>query len=141
MKSKERKEKSKSTIQSFWGQVGIEGNAYAEILQILCDEWITDSICPPQIISGSQFLQTIQNGLATIISEIEQNKRILVFTSTGTISCLLGELLRADPETIFRSAWSLYNCSITTVRYFRDRPMLVSFNQIDHISPPHRTFI
>ncbi|MEC7983631.1 MAG: histidine phosphatase family protein [Myxococcota bacterium] len=128
-------------IESFWGQVGVVGEEYAEILQILCDEWITDNISPPEIIRGSQYLNNIQEGMRDLAKDLREQKRVALFTSAGTISCMMGKLLNADIKTSFRSAWSMYNCSITTVRHFRDAPMLVSFNAIEHITPSSRTFI
>ena len=122
-------------------QVGTGGPEFLEVLQYLCDCWITEELILPNIETGKSFKNRIAQGIDEMKAITDRGESIIIFSSAGSISSLFGAALDADPKKSLRIAWALYNASITSMRGFQGDLMISSLNWIDHIPPSKRTFV
>lgn len=78
------------------------------------------------------FRQRVQQALNDLYAEIavQQPRYVVVFTSGGVISVVVGLLLGLSASKTFELNWSVVNTSLTTVRIGDDQAaQLVSFNE------------
>lgn len=81
------------------------------------------------------FQQRVEQGLADLCQGITNTKpqAVVVFTSGGVISVVVGKLLGLSPAQTFQLSWSVANCSLTTLRVEHGQPELLSFNEHQYL--------
>lgn len=70
-------------------------------------------------------------GFEKIKSRIQPEQAILVYTSAGTISALLSNLLNLSLEDTFQLQWSMPNCAVTTIRINDEKAEVSSVGDIN----------
>ena len=81
-------------------------------------KWVKNEIIVEGIIPWKEFRLNSVNALKTIISEIEKGEQIAIFSSGGTISSIIGEVLQLNDEI-----------------------NLLSFNELPHLKEDMITFV
>ena len=105
-------------------------------------KWVKNEIIVEGIISWKEFRSNSINALKTIISEIEKGEQIAVFSSGGTISSIIGEVLQLKDEIkIADLNFSVRNTSYSTLLYSNDEINLLSFNELPHLKEDMITFV
>ena len=105
-------------------------------------KWVKNEIIVEGIISWKKFRSNSINALKTIISEIEKGEQIAVFSSGGTISSIIGEVLQLKDEIkIADLNFSVRNTSYSTLLYSNDEINLLSFNELPHLKEDMITFV
>jgi broad specificity phosphatase PhoE len=122
-------------------QVGTGSPEFLQILQYLCDQWINHELILDGIETGKEYQHRIATGMSNLKEVLSKGESVVIFSSAGAISSSVGFARSADPMLSLRSAWALYNASISTLRCFQGDFMLVGFNWIDHVPDIQRTFV
>ena len=105
-------------------------------------KWVKNEIIVEGIISWKEFRSNSINALKTIISEIEKGEQIAVFSSGGTISSIIGEVLQLRDEIkIADLNFSVRNTSYSTLLCSNDEINLLSFNELPHLKEDMITFV
>lgn len=84
--------------------------------------------------SWLDFLDRVQSGMTEIHESLDKKENALLFTSGGTISVILKNLLDLDIEKTFRLQLYTANGSITTLKTRKSGFELISFNDYGHFS-------
>jgi broad specificity phosphatase PhoE len=105
-------------------------------------KWVKNEIIVEGIIPWKEFRLNSVNALKTIISEIEKGEQIAIFSSGGTISSIIGEVLQLNDEIkIADLNFSVRNTSYSTLLYSNDEINLLSFNELPHLKEDMITFV
>tara|TARA_B110000285_G_scaffold54071_1_gene61597 strand:- start:86 stop:796 length:711 start_codon:yes stop_codon:yes gene_type:complete len=105
-------------------------------------KWVKNEIIVEGIIPWKEFRSNSINALKTIISEIEKGEQIAIFSSGGTISSIIGEVLQLNDEIkIADLNFSVRNTSYSTLLYSNDEINLLSFNELPHLKEDMITFV
>ena len=128
-------------VERIQKQVGTGGPDYLVVLQHLCDEWIEGKLVLQDVESGTAYLERIKHGVSEIKKELSLGKNIVIFSSAGAISSLVGESQHAHPKLALRNAWAVYNAAISVLRIHKKELMMASFNWIEHVTESQRTFV
>lgn len=108
--------------------------SFARLFEAVADLWVSSS-CPLfDVESWPEFRQRVNQGIDEIICQGGRGKKILVFTSAGTIAATLHRALRGPDETSLGLGWRLWNCSLTGFVFSGDRFSLDYFNAMPHLS-------
>lgn len=117
---------------------GSAGNSYASVLKSGAHLWMTEKLSHPQLESYSTFSQRVSN-ICQRCESFEEGP-VLCFSSAGLISAVLSAIFGGTPELSFRTAWALFNTSISEVIAHQGLTV-AAINRIDHIDHSNRTHI
>jgi broad specificity phosphatase PhoE len=120
-------------------QVGIVGADYARVLKKATQLWINGLLSPPEVESFEAYEARLKIARGSLIQPREG--AVLCFSSAGWVASFVGLIQIADAAQAIRSAWALYNASITTLKLTEDGPFLAALNGIEHIPEHERTFL
>ena len=128
---------SKTLVDALQSQTGTAGNAYPIVLHKLTQLWTQNKLDENNIESHKHY----QSRLAEMIQQLNQPQTgiQLVFTSAGTISSIMGQLVMADPFLAIQCAWRLYNASVMTAMVCPNLPQICTFNTIHFIPEQYRS--
>ncbi len=105
-------------------------------------EWVEGNINVPDIEPWMEFRQKVRKGLKNILSEIERGENVAIFTSGGTISAIIGEILKLENQRqIAALNFNVFNTSFTTILHSKSRLSLLSFNEVPHLQEELITFV
>ncbi len=79
------------------------------------------------------FLVRVVAGLEEIMRSEGRSRHVLVCSSAGTIGAAVGHVLGLDDEGALKLSWTLFNASITRIRYDEARRNLEVFNAVPHL--------
>lgn len=82
--------------------------------------------------SWEEFLSRVHDGLNEIRNSLDKEENAIIFTSGGTISVIMKNLMNLDIEKTFRLQLHTANASVTTLKTKREGVELVSFNDYSH---------
>ncbi|WP_290648653.1 histidine phosphatase family protein [Aquisalimonas sp.] len=86
------------------------------------------------------FRERCRAALDEVMKEHQRGARLAVVTSAGVIGVLTGRVLGLDDYTAVRLGWTIYNTSLTRVRFGRcDVASLLDFNAVPHLERPQRS--
>ena len=120
-------------------QKGVIHPNYAQVLQKATQLWINGELQADELESFEAYEARLKMARGMLTRKRENN--VVCFTSAGWIASFSGLLQMGDPAQAIRSAWALYNASITTFKLEEAAPFLAAFNWIEHIPASQRTFI
>ena len=77
------------------------------------------------------FQTRIEQALQNLCTELadKQGSEVVVFTSGGVISVVIGKLLELSVQRTFALSWSIANTSITTLKLVNGELQLLSLNE------------
>lgn len=81
--------------------------------------------------SWTEFQQRIERALSDLCQQVATTnpRYVLVYTSGGVISVLVGKLLGLSLEKTFELTWAVVNTSLTALKIVDGEPKLLSFNE------------
>ncbi|MBM74157.1 MAG: hypothetical protein CMK59_02045 [Proteobacteria bacterium] len=126
-------------IDEIQNQTGIVHPQTAKVLQKATQLWINGEIHSDELESFEAYEARLKIARGMLTQKREHS--VLCFSSAGWIASFSGLLQLCDPAQSIRSAWALYNSSITTFKNDDNGPFLAAFNWIEHIPTHKRTFI
>ncbi|TAL31370.1 MAG: histidine phosphatase family protein [Spirochaetes bacterium] len=83
--------------------------------------------------SWNEFQERVKHSLTRIMKENGAGKRVIVFTSGGTISASVQYATGLSGEETMRLCWQVVNSSVTRFKYSEERLTLASFNDYCHL--------
>lgn len=93
------------------------------------NRWISSHHNGDYIESWPDYQERIQNTLANLISGLDGEKRVAVFSSGGPIALLSQSLLGVPAENLMALNWTLVNCGITKLINTKKRVILSTLNE------------
>jgi broad specificity phosphatase PhoE len=112
-----------------------EPGAYKQHFRLLRDaltQWMAGTISPQGMPSYTEFVAGAVGALAHIRQHLA-DKNVLVVSSGGPISTLVGHLLHTPPETTIELNLQIRNTAVTELVGTPKRQRLVSFNSLPHL--------
>jgi broad specificity phosphatase PhoE len=107
--------------------------AFERVYEKVVRRWISGDHSRPGVTSWGEFQERVESGLQRIRQENGRRKRIIVFTSGGTLSAAVSAILELSAEHAMRIAAVIPNTSITAFLYNDERISLASFNTYSHL--------
>ena len=105
-------------------------------------KWVNNEIIVEGIIPWKEFRKNSINALNQIKSEIKKGEKIAVFSSGGTISSMIGEVLEIKKEiAIANLNFSVRNTSFSKLLYSDKETNLLTFNELPHLKDEMITFV
>ena len=105
-------------------------------------KWVNNEIIAEGIIPWKEFRKNSINALNQIKSEIKKGEKIAVFSSGGTISSMIGEVLEIKKEiAIANLNFSVRNTSFSKLLYSDKETNLLTFNELPHLKDEMITFV
>lgn len=115
----------------------LSGGASARQMDLALDtivtRWATGELDTGEHESFVDFVERVERGLRTVMSEQGRKKNVAIVTSGGPISVSLKLTLGIADERTLRIAWVVANASITEFRYRGDELTMVGFNHTHHL--------
>jgi broad specificity phosphatase PhoE len=109
----------------FWG-------AFRLLLQM----WVQGAPETRAVESWDVFCGRVRRGIDRIRSTGGRGRRVVVFTSAGTISAALRGALDCPDATAAALGWQVRNASVTQFLFSGERFTLESFNGVPHLDDP-----
>lgn len=91
--------------------------------------------------SWTAFCERIQLGLQTVVENSEENDVVFVFTSGGSISVVMQQLLNLSIQKTFELQLNIANASITKLKTGTLGLRLLSFSDFAHFEGEHANFL
>ena len=95
--------------------------------------WITGELDTLGVEPWRRFRARVAAGLEEIMRSEGRSRQIVVCSSAGTIGAAVGHVLGLDDEGALKLSWTLFNSSITRIRYDDARRNLEVFNAVPHL--------
>lgn len=106
---------------------------FQRMFERLMTAWLEDGVAAPEVESASTFFARVERVLTGIITSLEPNQRIAVFTSGGVIGRAVQWTTKAPTRTALDLNWRVRNCSVTEFLYSGGRISLDLFNSTAHL--------
>ena len=110
--------------------------AYLEtIFEGAIERWVSGQYDDDYDETYVEFAKRIEQGLVRLKQQAQaQNIRnVVVYTSGGVISVIVGKVLGLDIKSTFELNWSVVNASFTTIKLTKEKTQLLSFNEHHYI--------
>ena len=105
-------------------------------------KWVQNEIQVVGFQTWADFKIMVRQGLEQIKDATRSGDTIGVFTSGGTISAMIAEIMNIqDDRTIASLNFNVQNTSITTLLYSKRRASLLRFNMVEHLNDNELTFV
>ncbi len=105
-------------------------------------KWVKNEIIVEGIIPWKEFRVNSTNALSTIINQTKKSEIIGVFSSGGTISSMVSEVLKLNNEIgVADLNFSVRNTSFSSLLYSDNEVNLLSFNELPHLDGDMITFV
>jgi broad specificity phosphatase PhoE len=95
--------------------------------------WIAGELDTLGVEPWRAFRARVAAGLEEIMRSEGRSRHVLVCSSAGTIGAAVGHVLGLDDEGALKLSWTLFNASITRIRYDDARRNLEVFNAVPHL--------
>lgn len=114
--------------------------AYFVHLRQALGQWMDGALAPPELGTFVAFRQALVHWLQQQQDGTE--RRVLVVSSGGPISTLVGHVLGVTPATMVDLNFQMRNTAVSTLLASRSRCQLLSFNELPHLQQrTHRTLL
>ena len=105
-------------------------------------KWGKNEIIVEGIIPWKKFRINSTNALKSIVNETKKGETIGVFSSGGTISSIVSEVLKLKNELVVADLnFSIRNTSFSSLLYSNNEINLLSFNELPHLKDDMITFV
>jgi broad specificity phosphatase PhoE len=112
---------------------------FQRMFEVLMDQWQRGAIESEGVESFVAFHTRAREAFVRITAS-GGNRRVGLFTSGGPIGVSVQEVLEAPPRTALRLNWRVKNASLTEMVFSAGRVSLESFNGVEYLDAPSRTF-
>jgi broad specificity phosphatase PhoE len=106
---------------------------FQRLFAFVIDRWLSGSGDKPGQESWQAFSTRVQQGLQRVLNDAAQGEHIAVFTSAGTITALLHQIIGVPPSKAFELNWQIVNTSVTQLKFRDSEVILASFNSHAHL--------
>jgi broad specificity phosphatase PhoE len=103
------------------------------VFERVMTRWLGDGSKLDSVEGWIRFKERIEQGIHQITSAMEQNSRVIVFSSGGVISTAVHIATGMSPYESIRVGWGLVNTSMTKFRFGSSGLILHSFNNYPHL--------
>jgi len=107
--------------------------SFQKIFQRAMFRWISGNYDKPDILKWDVFKQRVNSGITRVMDENGSKKKILIFSSGGTLSAIMQMALGLSDEETTRICWQICNASLTKFLYNSQRIILSSFNVTSYL--------
>lgn len=114
----------------------IQNFAYRDLLKALTGSWLRGELNIPGLESWEAFSGRVARGLRIVREGEGRGRRVIAFTSGGTIGASLSHILEVPPTVSLDMAQVIRNTSLTEVLFSGERLTLGSFNALPHLDEP-----
>ncbi|MGY4829961.1 histidine phosphatase family protein [Sphaerotilaceae bacterium SBD11-9] len=97
--------------------------------------WMSGQVQPEGMPSYADFVAGITGALDHVRANLH-GKNVLVVSSGGPISTIVGHVLGTSPETTIELNLRIRNSSVTELAFTPKRHMLVTYNTLPHLDHP-----
>lgn len=108
--------------------------AFERVFEKVSQRWASGRHVRPGMPLWEDFKAKVQMGIRQVMAENGRKKRIIIFSSGGTISAVANMALGLSNEQTMKIAAMIANTAVTTFLYNDERFSLFSFNSIAHLS-------
>lgn len=98
-------------------------------------QWMAGVVSPRGMPSYTDFVLGVTSALDHVRSH-HHGKKVLIVSSGGPISTVVGHVLGTSPETTIELNYRIRNSSVTELAFNPKRHMLVSYNALPHLDHP-----
>lgn len=95
--------------------------------------WVAGELADIGLESWSAFRTRVAAGLEQVMHNEGRSREVLICTSAGAIGAAVGHVLGLDDLGALRLSWSVFNASVTRIRYDGSRCSLEAFNAVSHL--------
>ena len=110
-----------------------DARAFQRRLEEVGRQWVAGALDRPGIERWPEFRSRVANGLEYVMREAGRSKDVAICTSAGTIGAAVGHVLGLDDFASLRLSWTVFNSSITRIRFDGTRCSLEVFNAVPHL--------
>ncbi|MCP5174530.1 MAG: histidine phosphatase family protein [Moraxellaceae bacterium] len=112
--------------------------AFQALFSAAVDRWLSGEYDHDYQQTWSAFQQATWQALAQVRAEAANARHIWVFTSGGTITAIVQQLLALDPQQAFAINWNLVNTGVTKLLFSGERLSLSYLNSHGHLEQQHQ---
>ena len=91
--------------------------------------------------SWTTFCERVKNGLQKIEKESQKEDIVFIFSSGGSISVIMQQILDLSVQKTFEMQLNIANCSITKLRTSSRGTQLLSFSDYAHFDGEHKKWL
>ncbi len=95
--------------------------------------WAVGELEDPDGETWDDFKGRVSGAVSKMTAQKDAGRRVVAFTSAGTIGVAVGQVLRGPRDTLLELGWALNNASVTEILFTEGRRSLSRFNGLDHI--------
>lgn len=110
-----------------------DARAFQRRLEEVGRQWVAGALDRPGIERWHDFRSRVAEGLEHVMSEAGRSREVAICTSAGAIGAAVGHILGLDDEAALSLSWSIFNASITRIRFNGSRRSLEVFNAVPHL--------
>ena len=107
--------------------------SFARLFESIAGLWLAGRCELYGTESWSDFTTRVNEGIDIMLRRVESGRRVLVFTSAGTIGVALRRALCCPDDVALGLGWRMWNCSLTRFMFSGDRFSLDQFNSMPHM--------
>lgn len=110
-----------------------DARAFQRRLEEVGRQWVAGALDRPGIETWKAFKSRVAGGLEHVMRESGRSKDVAICTSAGAIGAAVGHILGLTDEASLRLSWTVFNASITRIRFDQTRCSLEVFNAVPHL--------
>lgn len=110
-----------------------DARAFQRRLEEVGRQWVAGALDKPGIERWHEFRSRVAEGLGQVMREAGRSKDVAICTSAGTIGAAVGHVLGLADDASLRLSWTIFNSSITRIRFDDSRRSLEVFNAVPHL--------
>jgi len=95
--------------------------------------WISGQHNVPDVETWKAFSMRVWTGMAKMMTICDDDKRVAVFTSAGTLSVVMQMALELSDEQTMKLIWKILNTSVSVFEYDKNGLSLLAFNSAAHL--------
>jgi broad specificity phosphatase PhoE len=110
-----------------------DARAFQRRLEEVGRQWIAGALDGPGIERWHDFRSRVVDGLERVMRDSGRSTDVAICTSAGTIGAAVAHVLGLGDEASLRLSWTVFNASITRIRFDASRRTLEVFNAVPHL--------
>lgn len=122
-----------SSLHPLIEQFYTDQKSFQLVFDRITNRWLMAEADPEGVEGWHRFKARVEQALEQIITEIDKDSKVVIFSSGGVISTALHLATGMSPYNAFRTGWRLVNTSITKFRYGKSGLILHTFNSYPHL--------
>ncbi|GLU42359.1 MULTISPECIES: histidine phosphatase family protein [Pseudomonas] len=106
---------------------------FQRLFSYVIARWVSGEHHKDGLVSWQEFLGTVHDGLQRLLRQASGKDNIAVFTSGGTITAVLQQIVGMPAIKAFELNWQIVNTSLSRLKFRGDEVSLASFNSHVHL--------